>query len=105
MATLQIEPHEYAELCGILKQTVPRFEVRAFGSRVNGNAGKFSDIDIAVITELPLDVETQISLKDRFSDSNLPFTVDIVDWVSCDEKFRNIIEKNYIVIQEAERVD
>jgi len=97
---LQIEPQEYEELCGILIQNVPGCEVRVFGSRINGKAGKFSDLDLAVMTEQPLDAATLVNLTDAFSDSNLPFTVDIIDWACTDERFRAIIEKNYMIIQE-----
>jgi hypothetical protein len=53
------------------------------------------------MTTLPLTVQTKIALQDSFSDSNLSFTVDIVDWASADENFRNIILNKNEIIQEA----
>jgi len=88
------------EVQSILNRHLPGCEVRAFGSRVNSTARPFSDLDLAIMTSSPLDINTLIALRDSFSDSNLPFTVDIVDWSKTGESFRKIIDKDYVVIQE-----
>ena len=98
---LDIEERDKAEVLRVLNRYLPGIEVRAFGSRIMGRAGKFSDLDLVAMTTHPLTVETKIALQDSFSDSNLPFTVDIVDWASADENFRNIILNRNEVIQEA----
>jgi predicted nucleotidyltransferase len=98
---LDIEERDKAEVLQILNRYLPDIEVRAFGSRVTGRAGKFSDLDLVAMTMHPLTVHTKIALQDSFSDSNLPFTVDIVDWASADENFRIIIQNRNEIIQEA----
>ncbi len=98
---LDIEERDKDEVLQILNRYLPDIEVGAFGSRVSGRAGKFSDLDLVAMTTEPLSVQTTIALQNSFSDSNLSFTVDIVDWASTDENFRKIILNSYEVIQEA----
>lgn len=82
----------------ILADCIPNHTVWAFGSRVKGTARKFSDLDLAVINQSPLDFPTFAELKERFSESTLPFKVDVIDWANTDENFKKIIEENYLVI-------
>jgi len=44
-------------------------------------------------------------LADDFSESDLPFKVDIVDWATTGERFRKIIEAERIVLQPPSRMN
>lgn len=81
----------------ILQQIVPEYEVWAFGSRVKGNAKPFSDLDLAIISDKPLSLQTHAELVEAFSESDLNWKVDIVDWATTSEKFREIICQKYVV--------
>lgn len=83
----------------ILQQYVPEYEVWAFGSRIKDNAKPYSDLDLAVITEQPLSLERHADLVDAFSESDLPWKVDIVDWAATSENFRQIIQSQFEVFQ------
>lgn len=39
------------------------------------------------------------SLKDAFSESDLPFTVDVLDWHTIPDSFRDVILRQYEVVQ------
>lgn len=97
---LDLHPGHLMQVREILHRYLPEFEVRAFGSRINGTAYPYSDIDLVVITDTPLDLARMADVKEAFSESDLPIKVDIVDWASTKENFRRILEKTYIVIQE-----
>lgn len=97
---LDLAPEHLHEVRRLLRLHVPGRSVRAFGSRVQGNAKPFSDLDLAVMGETPLDFRQISALKDAFADSNLPFRVDVVDWADTSETFRGIIERAYEVVQE-----
>lgn len=85
----------------ILQKYVPKYEVWAFGSRVTGkHLRKFSDLDLAVITDKPLPNYSKI--KEAFSMSDLPIRVDVVDWASASDSFKDIIKENCEVIQKAQ---
>ena len=83
----------------ILKQTIPNTPVWAFGSRVTGGAGTFSDLDLVIVADKKIDWQQIEELRDNFSSSNLPIMVDVLDWHAIDESFQKIILHKYEVIQ------
>jgi len=86
----------------ILATLIPECEVWAFGSRVHERALKpFSDIDLAIIAEAPMDTALMAELKEAFAESDLPYRVDVVDYASVSQTFRYIIQREYEVIQKA----
>jgi len=95
---LDLTPEHLLEVRCILQLNVPGRTVRAFGSRVQGTAKPFSDLDLAVMGDAPLDFRTLAALKDAFAESDLPFRVDVVDWAATSEAFRGIIEGAFEVI-------
>lgn len=83
----------------ILAKNVPEREVWAFGSRVQGRAKPYSDLDLAVMGEQPLGLTVLAALADDFAESDLPIRVDVVDWATTKEHFRQIIASHKIVVQ------
>ena len=77
----------------ILSEYVPECEVRAFGSRATWNAKDYSDLDLAVVGNGPLDWRTLGRLKEAFEESNLPMRVDVLDWHVISGSFRKVIER------------
>jgi uncharacterized protein len=77
---------------------VPECEVRAFGSRVNGAAKNYSDLDLAVVGSGKLSDDTLRRLKEAFEESDLPFRVDVLDWHATSPSFQKVIEEQYEVI-------
>ena len=96
---LDIKPSELEIVRAILNRHVPDREVWAFGSRAQGVAKAFSDLDLAILGNHPLDLSILAELADDFSESNLPFKVDIADWATTGERFRKIIDAKRIVVQ------
>jgi type I restriction enzyme S subunit len=70
--------------------------VQLFGSRANGTAKPYSDIDLVILGDELLPVTTMRILRDAFDDSDLPFQVDLVEWAGTSEQFRKVIEKTAI---------
>ena len=97
--TLAMTTHELSLLQNILKRYVPEFKVWAFGSRVTGTHKPFSDLDLALVGDEPLAIETRAALVEALSNSSLPYKVDLVDWASTTDSFKEIIEKQKLVIQ------
>ena len=95
---LDLTTEQLAEVRRILQRHIPGHSVRAFGSRVQGNAKPFSDLDLVIMGKTPLDFRQLAALKDAFADSNLPFRVDVVDWAATSEVFRGIIEGAFEVV-------
>lgn len=83
----------------ILRKHVPDKEVWAFGSRVTGTLKPYSDLDLAVISDAPLPPAISASLTDDFSESDLPWRVDVVDWATTSPAFKAIIARDKVVLQ------
>jgi uncharacterized protein len=97
---IDIEEKYLIEIKRILSELAPDCEVRAFGSRVEGKAKKYSDLDLVLIGSVKLGWQRIGRLKDAFAASNLPMTVDVIDYNAISEEFRQIINKQYEIIQE-----
>jgi type I restriction enzyme S subunit len=69
-----------------------------FGSRSVGNNKKYSDIDIGIEGKKPLSFGIIAKLEEDFENSDLPYTVDIVDFTTVTSRFRTSAKKNIISI-------
>lgn len=81
-----------------IKETItnilPDVEVFIFGSRTQGKAREYSDVDIALKAYNKIPLSDILKIKTAFEDSTFPYKVDVVDLNSIDEKFYNIIKND-----------
>lgn len=84
----------------ILHKLAPDCKVIVFGSRVTGTSEKFSDLDLVLDCSTSMDWRRLESLKDAFSESDLPIMVDVLDWQTISESFRERILMHYEVLQQ-----
>ncbi len=96
---IDIEEKYLVEIQRILNELAPDCEVWAYGSRIEGNAEKYSDLDIVLIGSEKFNWRKIELLKDAFSASDLPMIVDVIDWNAASNDFKAVIEKKYEVIQ------
>jgi type I restriction enzyme S subunit len=96
---LHIQPKHWKIVNDILQRWVPEYEVWAFGSRVNGNVKPYSDLDLVIIGNQPLSLHISAQLDEAFSQSDLPWRVDVVNWATTSEAFRNVIARHKVVLQ------
>ena len=96
---LDVSPAMLGTVRTILRNHVPDYAVWAFGSRIKGTARRYSDLDLVVMTDQPLPVAVIGAMQEDFSESDLPFRVDIVDWATTQDSFRHVIESDKILIQ------
>lgn len=92
---LNLSASELDQVKAILEKNVPNRKIIAFGSRVKQSSQKYSDLDLCVMGDEPLSFKESYQLREDFSNSYLPFKVDIVEWASIDEIFREIIHKKH----------
>ncbi len=76
---------------GILSRWVPGVAVKAFGSRTRNRPKKWSDLDLALMTDTPVPPATMTMLRLDFSESDLPWQVDVLDWTRASESFKESI--------------
>jgi uncharacterized protein len=101
--TIELEPEHLAEVLAILDAMVPGAQVVAFGSRVTGDSRATSDLDLAVRADRALSLRELRLLKESFEDSALPIRVDVVDWHSISEEFRNVINRQSVLLRSSRR--
>ena len=87
-----VTAEEYEIISSILKQAEVPFY--AFGSRVTGKHRQFSDLDLCYQASIPSKVLNKIVAD--LEDSDLPFTVDLVDFNHCSEEFQRVISANMV---------
>jgi type I restriction enzyme S subunit len=68
--------------------------VRVFGSRAKWSAKPHSDLDLALKGKGPLPRAVLGDLAEAFSESDLPFRVDVVDWHSVAPSFQAVIDRD-----------
>lgn len=79
-----LDPHDYS--------------VFIFGSRASGQQKKYSDIDLGIESKKPVKSSTIIAMQQEFEDSDLPFTVDIVDFTKVSERFKKVAKQRMITL-------
>ena len=90
---VDIRPDHLAIVQGILRVHLPAgFKVWVFGSRANWTTKDSSDLDLAVEGAVRLDHKSMIGLEVAFEESDLPYTVDVVDLKAVSSNFRQIVE-------------
>ena len=95
---IYISPKHLEEVREILHQHVPDAKVWAFGSRITAQAYEGSDLDL-VVQSASGEALHLGRLREAFRDSNLPFSVELLDWVTIPEHFRREILNDYEVVQ------
>lgn len=98
---LDIRPDYLQIVRDILQKHVPQYEVWAFGSRAKWTAKEYSDLDLCIVSDKPLSFTVLGALGEDFSESDLPWKVDVVDWATTSPSFRKVIEKDKVVVQRA----
>ena len=96
---IDISSKHWAMVRDILHRHVPEYEVWAFGSRAKGTAKPYSDLDLAIITDKALSLAVSAALENEFTESDLPWKVDIVDWGTTSAAFRKIIAQQKVIVQ------
>lgn len=98
---IDLKPHDWDELRRILETYLPDYTVWAFGSRVTGKAKPYSDLDLAVVGRQPLSWSEMARLTETFDESDLTIRVDLVDWATAGDAFKERIERDKVLIQGA----
>ena len=75
-----------------------RDKVFIFGSRASDKAMKFSDIYIGIETKRKIRGSTIEEIKELFEESDIPYTVDVVDFSDVSDKFKKVAKQKVIYL-------
>ncbi len=95
-----IDPQTFSKLKDILFRYIdPKdYSLFIFGSRATDKNKKYSDIDIGVEGKKPLTLRTLARVHDAFEESDLPYTVDVVDFATVSDRFKRVAKKESIAL-------
>lgn len=93
MPTIQMNKVDWKILQQILSKYP--YEFYAYGSRVKGTAGKFSDLDICYYDVPDLVIG---DIREELESSDLPFIVELVNWKNMRLAFQKVIKKDLVLI-------
>ena len=89
---IQVSEKERKIIDDIIASLAPDCDVLIFGSRYYGKAWEYSDLDLAFVGEEKLGLQRQFQLEEAFSESDLPYRVDVLDYNTISPEFRAIID-------------
>ena len=95
---IDVTAEQWAIIAAILQRHVPNNTVWAFGSRAKHTAKPYSDLDLAIESNAGLSLCLIAALEHDFSESALPFKVDIADWAAMSEDFRQLIDDDKVKV-------
>lgn len=96
---LHLTAGELAEVRAILKQCLPDgVSVRAFGSRAGAKPKPWSDLDHSLEASGPLPLSVLAALREAFSESALPWKIDLADYRTASAEFAAIINRDGVAL-------
>lgn len=95
---IDITPEDRTLVRQLIATYFPDVEVRVFGSRYNGTARPYSDLDLALVGQEKLNWLTVSRLREAFAESELSYRVDVLDWHAIAPTFQQVIARGYAVL-------
>jgi len=88
------------EIKSIIFRYLDPTETKAFlfGSRATGINVKFSDIDLGFESDKKIPYRVVSDIEEEFENSNLPYSVDVVDFSKVSNNFKAVAMKNIIYL-------
>ena len=73
-------------------------KIYVFGSRATGKAKKYSDLDVALMSDTKIDGNKMSEIIIKLEDTTIPYKVDVIDLREISETFKKCIENDLIQI-------
>ncbi len=78
----------------LIQHLSPKTRIFIFGSSISQN--KFHDIDVGIIDGI-IDKNRLSAIREALENSTIPYTVDVIDFNTVDEIFKNKVFKEKIL--------
>ena len=93
---IYVADNEMKMILDVINAHAKDCDVFIFGSRYDESPQKFSDLDLAFIQKdgEKLGLARRSKIEWAFSESDLPYLVDVVDYHACDLSFQKIIDEH-----------
>lgn len=101
---IQLDQTQLKLVKRILNASIPERRVVAFGSRVQGMAWPYSDLDRVILGNEPVEADTLSELKYALAVSDLSIQVNVRELCALSPSFRRVIERAPLeIVQEPVR--
>jgi type I restriction enzyme S subunit len=80
----------------ILNAYLPGVKIHVFGSRAHEDHKRYSDLDLAIETNGPIPNKTLMEIREQFTESSMPFKVDLVEYAKLDPEFKKNILNDWL---------
>ena len=94
-----VTQNEHSIITDILKNYIQDYSFYYYGSRVKGNFGKTSDLDILIKGKKEIPLTDLVHLKEQIDESKLPYIVNFTDYNNIDERFYSLIKNDLVKIE------
>ncbi len=92
-------PSEWREqILGILAAICPELEVWCHGSRVQGRARKWSDLDVVMVSDHAIHPARLNDLREAFALSDVPIRIDVADLHTLPTTLQRAIQDEHVVL-------
>ena len=96
-AEIDVNPRDREILFSLLARYLPYTTVWAHGSRVEGGAKPWSDLDLVVFISEKHKYQLSL-LKEALEESNISFRVELLEWDNLPDNFKTNIAASHVVI-------
>lgn len=94
MAELDLEEKYIEFIRNTILSVLPDCEIFIYGSRTQGKALKYSDVDISLKCTADIPIEKLLKIKADFQNSTFPYNTDFVDLNFVNKEFLNTINND-----------
>lgn len=95
---IDIPQEQLNRLTLLITSHLPDAEVWAIGSRTDGTARAYSDLDLVVVLPGKMPFERYLRVRNAFSESDLSFRVDVMDYHRLNPSFRKLVQERHHVL-------
>ncbi len=100
------EPADKDVVVKILRAHLPSgSKVWLFGSRVQGRAKPYSELDLAIDAGRRLSLDETAILSEAFSESDLAYKVDLVARRALEVPFSGVVEADSVILMSGDRAN
>lgn len=86
-------------ISSVLQRRLPAgYKAFIFGSRAQKSNRKYSDLDLGILGRDSLPTSTIALIKNDLEESSLPYRVDLIDFTTVTDKFKNSAMRKIIEI-------
>jgi type I restriction enzyme S subunit len=94
--SIDLEPRHLKKIRSIFARHLPYKKVWAYGSRVKWTASNTSDLDCVVFDANDIEIA---NAREAFDESDIPFEVQLLNWDTIPDDFKENIKKGYFILQ------